>query len=59
MKQKQKKNKEDANNLERQIEKEIEERKGDSTFLSSEWRELRREGHKPEDIDYDMCHIFR
>lgn len=47
--------------FEKLIEQEVQERlkEKDRTFLPSAYKDCRRRGHKPEDIDYDMCHIFR
>lgn len=45
----------------KQINKEIEEiqKKEGWGFLPNEYRRWRKKGLKPEEIDYDMCHIFR
>lgn len=43
-----------------EVEKEIEERKLNSqTFIPTEYRRHRLRGLRPDQIDYDMCNIFR
>lgn len=45
--------------LNKLIDKEIEERKGEVQFLPDEYRRFRLKGMKPEEIHYDLCHIWR
>jgi hypothetical protein len=45
--------------LHEQIDREIAERRDDTCFLSGEWRHLRLAGYGPDEIDYDMCHVWR
>lgn len=46
--------------LTRQIKQEIKERdKPGRLFLPTCWRKYRLEGYLPDQIDYDMCHVFR
>ncbi len=46
--------------LDQAIAREIKEKsKLSQTFLPDAYRSWRREGYKPNEIDYDMCHIFR
>jgi uncharacterized protein YdhG (YjbR/CyaY superfamily) len=45
--------------LEKQIRLEIKEKSKDCCFIPEEYAKFRRKGMKPEDIDYDMCHIWR
>lgn len=42
------------------VEEEIVEKKKDSkTFIDTEYRKHRLRGLRPDQIDYDMCNIFR
>jgi len=44
----------------RKVKREIKERdKPGRLFLPEEWRKWRKMGYRPEQIDYDMCHVFR
>ncbi len=45
--------------FEAELEREIEEQSKVPTFIPSLWREHRRKGMEPDEIDYDMCHVFR
>lgn len=45
--------------LDKEIAGEIEARKNDVTFLPEAWWRLRKEGRDPDEIGYDMCHVWR
>ena len=42
-----------------QVQREIEDRSSEQTFIPKAYFNHRRDGLLPEEIDYDMCHIFR
>ena len=49
--------------FEEKIEREVRERVAEEgrnlTFLPRAYKNRRRKGRLPKDIDYDMCHIWR
>ena len=45
--------------LELLIQEEIKVKSRNVAFIPSEWKRHRLCGLSPEEIDYDMCHIFR
>lgn len=45
--------------LDRQIDVEIRKKSANVAFVPDEYRRLRRNGYSPDEIHYDMCHVFR